>query len=133
MDSESGLKALFQSAREFEEERAAAARDAKTPPEGDDEKDGGVRTEPEPERSRGEGVTQSTGETTNPTNLSNPLSKPPITAASLAEKRALEKEVRRLVSERAELMATGAYSSSDRVIELIDEKIAEITAAVAKS
>ena len=132
MDSESGLKALFQSAREFEEERAAAARDAKTP-EGDDVKDGGVWTEPEPERSRGEGVTPPMGETTNPTNLSNPLSKPPITAASLAEKRALEKEVRRLVSERAELMATGAYSSSDRVIELIDEKIAEITAAVAKS
>ena len=133
MDSESGLKALFQSAREFEEERAAAARDAKTPPEGDAKKDGGVRTEPDLERSRREGVTQSTGETTNLSNLSNPLSKPPITAASLAEKRALEKEVRRLVSERAELMATGAYSSSDRVIELIDEKIAEITAAVAKS
>ena len=133
MDSESGLKALFQSAREFEEERAAAARDAKTPPEGDAKKDGGVRTEPDLERSRREGVTQSTGETTTSTNLSNPLSKPPITAASLAEKRALEKEVRRLVSERAELMATGAYSSSDRVIELIDEKIAEITAAVAKS
>ena len=130
MDSESGLKALFQSAREFEEERAAAARDAKTPPEGDAKKDGGVRTEPDLERSRREGVTPPTGETTN---LSNPLSKPPITAASLAEKRALEKEVRRLVSERAELMATGAYSSSDRVIELIDEKIAEITAAVAKS
>ena len=81
-------------------------------------------------------MTPPTGETTtstNPTNPTNPLSKPPITAASLAEKRALEKEVRRLVSERAELMATGAYSSSDRVIELIDEKIAEITAAVAKS
>ena len=54
-----------------------------------------------------------------------------MTAASLAEKRALEKEVRRLVAERAELMATGAYSSADRVISLIDEKIAEITARVA--
>ena len=138
MESESGLKALFQSAREFEEERAAAARDAKTPPEGDDEKNrGGVGTEPEPEPERSftksEGATPPTGETTNPTNPTNPTFKPPITAASLAEKRALEKEVRRLVSERAELMATGAYSSSDRVIELIDEKIAEITAAVAKS
>ena len=54
------------------------------------------------------------------------------TAATLAEKRALEKEVRRLVAERAELMGTGAYSSSDRVIALIDEKITEITRRVAR-
>jgi centrosomal protein CEP120 len=54
-----------------------------------------------------------------------------VTAASLAEKRAQEKEVRRLVAERAELMGTGAYSSADRVIAIIDEKIANLTSAVA--
>ena len=56
-----------------------------------------------------------------------------MTAASLAEKRAQEKEVRRLVAERAELMGTGAYSSrdADRVIAIIDEKIADLTSAVA--
>lgn len=39
--------------------------------------------------------------------------------------------MRRLVAERAELMGTGAYGSSDRVVVLIDEKIAQITARVA--
>jgi hypothetical protein len=40
--------------------------------------------------------------------------------------------VRRLVAERTELMATGAYTSSDRVVAMIDEKIAELTKAVAR-
>ena len=125
MESESGLKALFQSAREFEEERAEArggGGDAK--PGGEDDR----RTATATATAREEG-----GERAKPTKPATAAATLPITAASLAEKRALEKEVRRLVSERAELMATGAYSSSDRVIELIDEKIAEITAAVAKS
>jgi centrosomal protein CEP120 len=125
MESESGLKALFQSAREFEEERAEArggGGDAK--PGGEDDRRPATATA----TAREEG-----GERAKPTKPATAAAALPITAASLAEKRALEKEVRRLVSERAELMATGAYSSSDRVIELIDEKIAEITAAVAKS
>ncbi len=125
MESESGLKALFQSAREFEEERAEArggGGDAK--PGGEDDRPPATATA----TAREEG-----GERAKPTKPATAAAALPITAASLAEKRALEKEVRRLVSERAELMATGAYSSSDRVIELIDEKIAEITAAVAKS
>ena len=123
MESESGLKALFRSAREFEEERArAAGGDGDAKPTGG--RADGSRTETATNASR-----EDESEQTKPTIAA----KAPITAASLAEKRALEKEVRRLVSERAELMATGAYSSSDRVIELIDEKIAEITAAVAKS
>ena len=123
MESESGLKALFRSAREFEEERArAAGGDGDAKPTGG--RADGSRTETATNASRAD-----ESEQTKPTIAA----KAPITAASLAEKRALEKEVRRLVSERAELMATGAYSSSDRVIELIDEKIAEITAAVAKS
>ena len=129
MESESGLKALFASAREFEEERARGGDgDAKAGGRAD-----GSRTETAtatiaPPR-EGEGDETEKADETKPTIAA----KAPITAASLAEKRALEKEVRRLVNERAELMATGAYSSSDRVIELIDEKIAEITKAVAKS
>jgi len=127
MESESGLKALFQSAREFEEERAEArggGGDAK--PGGEDDRRTATATATATAREEG-------GERAKPTKPATAAAALPITAASLAEKRALEKEVRRLVSERAELMATGAYSSSDRVIELIDEKIAEITAAVAKS
>ena len=73
-----------------------------------------------------------------PSRLSPSPSRPPSVpsnpspAASLAEKRSLEKEVRRLVAERTELMATGAYTSSDRVVAMIDEKIAELTKAVAR-
>ena len=46
---------------------------------------------------------------------------------SMIEKRALEKEVRRLVNERGDLMRTGAYSSNDRAISLIDERIDELS------
>ena len=46
---------------------------------------------------------------------------------SMVEKRALEKEVRRLVNERGDLMRTGAYSSNDRAISLIDERIEELS------
>ena len=46
---------------------------------------------------------------------------------SMSEKRMLEKEVRRLVAERGDLMSTGAYSTADRAISLIDERIEELT------
>jgi len=46
---------------------------------------------------------------------------------SMVEKRALEKEVRRLGNERGDLMRTGAYSSNDRAISLIDERIEELS------
>jgi centrosomal protein CEP120 len=49
---------------------------------------------------------------------------------SMVEKRTLEKEVRRLVNERSDLMRTGAYSSNDRAITLIDERIEELSVQI---
>ena len=117
--SESGLKALFAEAEAEEAAREAAraaqeaSRERRTAAAAEREKDAPVAVEPEPEPSP-------------------ERPKQPVTAASLAEKRSLEKEVRRLVAERTELMATGAYTSSDRVVAMIDEKIAELTKAVAR-
>ena len=119
--SESGLKALFaeaeaeEAAREAAREAQEASRERRTAAAAaaEREKDAPVAVEPEPEPSP-------------------ERPKQPVTAASLAEKRSLEKEVRRLVAERTELMATGAYTSSDRVVAMIDEKIAELTKAVAR-
>ena len=53
--------------------------------------------------------------------------------ATLNEKRAAEKEVRRLVSERGDLMRTGMYGSGDKIIALIDERIEELTDRIASS
>ena len=119
VDSESGLKALFASAEEFEAEQEKNERN-KT-----EEKTENVTDASNIPETKAKGSESKAS----PIKELKPI---PITAASLAEKRSLEKQVRRLVAERAELMATGAYSSSDRVISLIDEKIAEITNAVAK-
>ena len=124
MESDSGLKALFQSAREFEAQRACEARVARAT-----EEEAGEKKEKEKEEEKHENVSVTVSV---PVARGSEKSDVPITAASLAEKRALEKEARRLVNERAELMGTGAYASSDRVISLIDEKIAEITEAVAR-
>ena len=57
----------------------------------------------------------------------------PIADASLGDKRAAEKEVRRLVSERGELMRTGLYGSSDRIVRIIDERIEELTDRIASA
>ena len=51
--------------------------------------------------------------------------------ATLNEKRAAEKEVRRLVAERGDLMRTGMYGSGDKIIALIDERIEELTDRIA--
>jgi centrosomal protein CEP120 len=120
--SESGLKALFAEAEaeEASREAARAAQDASR------ERRSAAAAAEEEERS-------APVEPVEPSPEPSPeRPKQPVTAASLAEKRSLEKEVRRLVAERAELMATGAYTSSDRVVALIDEKIAELTKAVAR-
>ena len=53
--------------------------------------------------------------------------------ATLLEKRAAEKEVRRLVTERGELMRTGMYGSGDKIIALIDERIEELTDRIASA
>ena len=134
MESETGLKALFASAKDYEEEetakREAAASKAameaavraieETGAGGRGGEGGGAAAAPaSPARTSGKPP------------RSPKKSPKPVTAASLAEKRAQEKEVRRLVAERAELMGTGAYSSADRVIAIIDEKIADLTSAVA--
>jgi centrosomal protein CEP120 len=52
-------------------------------------------------------------------------------AASLQEIRAAEKEVRRLVTERGDLMRTGMYSSGDKIISMIDARIEELTDRIA--
>jgi len=41
--------------------------------------------------------------------------------------------VRRLVSERGELMRTGLYGSSDRIVRIIDERIEELTDRIASA
>jgi centrosomal protein CEP120 len=134
MESETGLKALFASAKDYEEEetakREAAASKAamEAAVRAIEETGAGARG--------GEGggaaaAPASPARTSGKPPRSPKKSPKPVTAASLAEKRAQEKEVRRLVAERAELMGTGAYSSADRVIAIIDEKIANLTSAVA--
>jgi centrosomal protein CEP120 len=134
MESETGLKALFASAKDYEEEetakREAAASKAamEAAVRAIEETGAGARG--------GEGggaaaAPASPARTSGKPPRSPKKSPKPVTAASLAEKRAQEKEVRRLVAERAELMGTGAYSSADRVIAIIDEKIADLTSAVA--
>ena len=134
MESETGLKALFASAKDYEEEetakREAAASKAAM--------EAAVRAIEETGAGAcgGEGggaaaAPASPARTSGKPPRSPKKSPKPVTAASLAEKRAQEKEVRRLVAERAELMGTGAYSSADRVIAIIDEKIADLTSAVA--
>ena len=135
MESETGLKALFASAKDYEEEetakREAAASKAAM--------EAAVRAIEETGASGARGG-EGGGAAAAPASPARTSGKPPrspkkspkpVTAASLAEKRAQEKEVRRLVAERAELMGTGAYSSADRVIAIIDEKIADLTSAVA--
>lgn len=62
-----------------------------------------------------------------------PLPKFTPSEATLLEKRAAEKEVRRLVTERGELMRTGMYGSSDKIIALIDERIEELTDRIASA
>jgi centrosomal protein CEP120 len=52
---------------------------------------------------------------------------------TMAEKRAAEREVRRLVTERGDLMRTGMYGSGDKIISLIDERIEELTDRIAST
>ena len=52
---------------------------------------------------------------------------------TMAEKRAAEREVRRLVTERGDLMRTGMYGSGDKIITLIDERIEELTDRIAST
>jgi len=52
---------------------------------------------------------------------------------TMVEKRAAEREVRRLVTERGDLMRTGMYGSGDKIITLIDERIEELTDRIAST
>jgi centrosomal protein CEP120 len=137
-DDNEGLKELFASATEYEREEAARDASAATarPKDAESEDDDSATDRATAgDRSVPESIASSEPETSAapaPAPLPPKPPRGPVTAATLAEKRALEKEVRRLVAERAELMGTGAYSSSDRVIALIDEKITEITRRVAR-
>jgi len=72
-------------------------------------------------------------ESRDPVAASAPPLEFPITDVSLSDKRAAEKEVRRLVSERGELMRTGLYGSSDRIVRIIDERIEELTDRIASA
>ena len=167
IESNDGLKALFASAKDYEEEMAVQKAEAATEAELNESTaasteapvtDATAKTDRSVEGGDAGAITETASETTAGTTApmtattktseemvtsvgtvssASPCSdtnvqKPSISASSLAEKRALEKEVRRLVAERAELMGTGAYSSSDRVIVLIDEKITELTTRVAR-
>jgi centrosomal protein CEP120 len=137
-DDNEGLKELFASATEYEREEAArdaAAATARPKDAESEDDDSATDRATAGDRSVPESIASSEPETSAapaPAPLPPKPPRGPVTAATLAEKRALEKEVRRLVAERAELMGTGAYSSSDRVIALIDEKITEITRRVAR-
>ena len=137
-DDNEGLKELFASATEYEREEAArdaAAATARPKDAESEDDDSATDRSTAGDRSVPESIASSDSETSAapaPAPLPPKPPRGPVTAATLAEKRALEKEVRRLVAERAELMGTGAYSSSDRVIALIDEKITEITRRVAR-
>jgi centrosomal protein CEP120 len=127
VDSESGLLALFESAKEFEEAQRLEMETEKENTANAEAKLASLTAAAEENRKNAETKLAHLA-----LEAESNKKKAPITAASLAEKRGLEKQVRRLVAERAELMATGAYSSADRVISLIDEKIAEMTNAVAR-